>query len=333
MMKTSGVAVSAGLAAALLFVVSAKGTAVATLMAYFTALPIMIAAVGFGHLSGLAGALIGTGAVTLALGPVLGAFFAIAFAFPGWWLSYLVLLARPAPERVAVTGQSQAASPPLLWYPLGRLVTWGAALASFAVLMMGTAIVIRFGGYDKAFDVMSGRLEAILGLPVKSTGINPSEFAGLVVRILPLAMAASSFIMLMLNLWLAGRISEISHRLIRPWPSVPDGLMLPRWAPALVLLGVLPLFADGLIGIGAATVAASFATAFALQGLATAHVLTRGFTARRAILAAIYVVTAMIMPWPLIALTLIGLVDCLFSLRFRRTPTSHSNPTGGTPWK
>jgi hypothetical protein len=110
-------------------------------------------------------------------------------------------------------------------------------------------------------------------------------------------------------------------------------LQLPPPLAATILLGFVPIFLDGAFALAAATVAAAFAMAFALQGLAAAHVLTRGFSARRAILAAIYLVTIFAMPWPLVALTLLGLVDCLFSLRFRRIPKPPNNPTGGKSWK
>ena len=122
----------AGLASALLFVVSAKGTTAAALIAYFTALPIIIAALGFGHLSGLAGVVLGGGAVALGLGPVLAVFFALCFALPGWWLAYLSQLAQPSAQP-AVAGHA----PALDWYPVGRLVVWAAALA--ALLLTTTA--------------------------------------------------------------------------------------------------------------------------------------------------------------------------------------------------
>ena len=153
-----------------------------------------------------------------------------------------------------------------------------------------------------------------------------TDLAGVFVQILPLAVAASSFLMLVINLWLGGRISEVSQRLTRPWPNIADGLRLPRPAAAIFALGILPAFLGGALATAAATVAAALGMAFALQGLATAHVLTRGFAGRRAILALIYLVTLLI-PLSIVALTLLGVLDCLISLRTKRPPMSPTHPT------
>ena len=330
MKVTPFTAIGAGMASALLFVVSAKGTT-AALLVCLTALPIMIAGLGFGHLSGLVGALIGAGTITVTLGPVFGGFFALCFALPAWWLSYLALLARPAETMPSLPAGAASA---VTWYPIGRLVAWAAASASLAVVAIGLVIVTRFGSYDAAMQALSRHFAILLTYPARQANVDASELAGLVVRLLPPTIAAMTAAMLLVNLWLGGRISEVSQRLTRPWPNVPDGFSLPRPAAAVVLLGLLPLVTDGAVASAGATVAAAFGMAFALQGLAAAHVLTRGFRGRGMILTTIYLVTVVAMPWPLVALTLLGLVDCLFSLRFRRPPTSTPKTTAGEqPWK
>lgn len=332
MNRISGVAIGAGLASALLFVVSAKGTEFSTVMAYVTALPIMIAALGYGHLSGLAGAAMGTVAVTFALGPILGGFYAIIFALPSWWLAYLVLLARPAPPMASPKAASQ---PTALWYPVGRVVIWAVALACAAVLVIGVALVIRFGGYAEASAALARRLSHALA--VSGDGATDrDDLAHVLVRLLPLAMAASSCLMLLVNLWLAGRISQMSHRLSRPWPNVPDALRLPHAAAGLLAFCGVLCIVQGLgdtVQTIAATLASALGLVFALQGLGTAHVLTRGFAGRAAILTVIYLVTVMVPP-AVAALALLGMVDCLGSLRSRRQPPSPPvNPKGVSPWK
>ncbi len=316
MMKTPMVAIGAGLASALLFVVSAKGTAATTLVAYFTALPIAIAALGFGHLSGLLGAAIGSVAVGVAIGPVLAAFFAISFAFPSWWLAYLTLLAQPAgpPGGTLPAGGASGLS----WYPIGRVVAWAAALASAAVLLAGAALLVRFGSYAGAVGALSHRIAEALGPASADTSLSRT----FLIRILPLAMAASTFLMLLVNLWLGGRISELSQRLSRPWPNVPDGLRLPRGAAGLLVAATVLclLLPTGAAALALATVATALGMAFALQGLATAHVLTRGFVARWAVMLLIYVIVVMV-PVALLALAILGVVDCLSALRTRRPPT------------
>jgi hypothetical protein len=324
--KQAGVALGAGVASALLFVVSAKGTAVASLMAYFTALPVIIAALSFGHLSGLGGAIVGAGAVSLTTSPILGAFFIIFFALPGWWLSYLSGLARPAVAGAGVPVPLRG--PPLLWYPVGRLVLWAAALSACAVLIAGAIALVHFGSFEETSQRLAARLEEALGEGTSSAPAASADTARFFVRILPVAMAASLCPMLSVNLWLGARIAELSQRLPRPWPNVPDGLRLPRWAAGLFIVILGPALLPGAIGTAAGVVAATLSVAFGFQGLAAAHILTRGFKARRGLLALIYLVT-FVMPLAVVALTLIGVVDCLFSLRDRRPPgNTPLNPKG-----
>lgn len=324
MLKHLAVALGAGLASALLFVVSARGTTAASLMAYFTALPLIISTLSFGPRSGAASALAGCAAVTVALGPMLGVFFALSFALPGWWLPKLCLLGQP--DGSAADHSLVPARQALIWYPVGRVVTWAAGLASTAVLLVGLAAVIRFGGFGAASHALETRIGTALETATSPDG---PTVAALVVRLLPVAMAASLFLMAVVNLWVGARVAAFSQRLVRPWPNVPDGLRLPSVAAWALIVTAGPALSASPVGIAAGVVASALALAFALQGLATAHVLTRGFAARRAILALVYFVTFVI-PLAIIALTLIGLVDCLFSFRDRRPPTIKPlHPTGG----
>ena len=142
--------------------------------------------------------------------------------------------------------------------------------------------------------------------------------------------------MLLVNLWLGGRIPQLSQLLGRPWPNVSDGLRLPRFVAALLALclGLSVLrIDDGSVATVAAVIASSLGLVFALQGLGTAHVLTRGFAGRPAILIVIYVVTIVVPP-AVAGLTLLGVVDCLGSLRRYKTPSNPPSKTNGvSPWK
>ena len=58
--------------------------------------------------------------------------------------------------------------------------------------------------------------------------------------------------------------------------------------------------------------------AFSLQGLATIHDLSRGLKYRAVLLGLVYASLALLMPWPLVAFALVGLVESAFSLRDRK---------------
>ncbi len=298
--KLIGIAVGAGVASALLFVVSATASLAAVAFAYLTPLPIMIAALGFGQASGSLAALIGSGAIALALGPLSGMTFMLILGFPAWWLAYVFLLARPSPQ-----GTTE-------WYPVSKVVLWVATLAAGPVLLIGGMIVLRYGGFGLAVTAMESRLHTIFGGASLPGGLSYGDL----VRAAPVAMAASTFLMLAFNLWLGGRIVLISQRLTRPWPAIAEGIKLPRGVAILFLALMAGIFVlPDPARVIAAVVAGALAMAFVAEGLAAAHVLTRGLTARRAILGAIYAVVVILIPWPLFALIVLGCLDCLFALR------------------
>ncbi len=307
MMKLLGIALGAGVTSAVLFAVTTTASPAALLLAYLAPLPIMIAALGFTHPAGAAAALIGGGTVGVVMGPAAGLVFFIALGLPAWYLARLAQLGRPGAAAVAATAPSPVPVAPVEWYPIPPLMLRLAALATLPVLLAGGILIWRFGGYERAIATMATRLSALLG---RDTLPGDVKFTDLV-RLAPVAMAASGALMLSVNLWLAGRTVKISERLLRPWPNLPDALRMPRpAAAAFVVLGAASFLPDP-FGLAAAVMAAALGVLFVFEGLATAHVLTRGLSARYAILAAIYLATLLLMPWPLFALALLGLIDCL----------------------
>ena len=311
MMKLLGIALGAGVTSAVLFAVTTTASPAALLLAYLAPLPIMIVGLGFAHPAGAAAALIGGGTVGLAMGPVAGLLFLVALGLPAWYLARLAVLGRP----VAVIAGQPGGQAPVEWFPIAPLMLRLAGLATAPVLLAGALLIWRYGGYEAALDRMSSLLASIL-----ARDSLPGEIRFLdLIRLAPVAMAASGAVMLAANLWLAGRAVKISDRLPRPWPNLPDAMRMPR--PAAVALAVLVAgsFLPDPFGLGLAAMASGLGMVFVFEGLATAHVLTRGLSARGAILAAIYLVTLVVMPWPLFALALLGCIDCLVP-RLRRSP-------------
>lgn len=304
--KLIGIAIGAGVTSALLFLVTSTGTLVALLFAYLAPLPLMIAGLGFTHTAGVIAALIGGGAVGLARGPLAGVIFLVLLGLPAWYLARLVMLGRPG----AATDEGRGA-PTVEWFPIAQLVLRISALAAGPVLLAGLAVMWRFGGYEPALAALSRQLAALFGRDALPDSINVTDL----VKVGPVAMAASSVLMLSFNLWLAGRIVMISNRLARPWPNLPDAIRLPRATVPVFAALLLAILLPGPFGLGAAVLAAALGMGFVFEGLAAAHVLTRGFAARRASLAAIYLTIVLLKPWPVFALVLLGCIDCLVALR------------------
>ena len=112
MLNRIGMALGAGLAAALLFVVTVQGTAIAMPLAYLAPLPIMIATLGWG---------VDAGAIALSspprswrasIEPQSGLIFAATVALPAWALAaFAIAQGRPpARPRPSPTTAPQRAS-------------------------------------------------------------------------------------------------------------------------------------------------------------------------------------------------------------------------------
>ena len=135
----------------------------------------------------------------------------------------------------------------------------------------------------------------------------------------PAGVAASQTLLLAVNLWLAARTVEISGRLGRPWPPLPETLALPRIvAPIFVLAAGLCLTAAPL-GAVAGVVAAAAGFGLALQGLRrAARPHPRLAVPRRHGSPASMPPRSCSSRWSVVVMALFGLIESAFSLRARK---------------
>jgi hypothetical protein len=215
-------------------------------------------------------------------------------AFGAWWLGYLALLARPAPN-----GGGGA----LEWYPAGRLVLWAAVIGTLIV----AAAVPNFGTDQQS-------LQAALRKTYERILRDQSLVDVLVVAVPP-AAAVFSTITNMFNLWLAARVVKISGRLKRPWPDLA-AWTLPTSTPAFLAAAIAGSFLPDLLGVLAGAFAASLLMAFAMLGFAVLHAITRGMNTRTFVLAAVYA-AAVVLGWPVLAMSILGLAEAAFNIRGR----------------
>jgi hypothetical protein len=286
------VGLGAGAAAALLFASVASGSIAAVILFYLAPLPIAIAALGWGHLSGLIAAAVATTVVA-----VLSGIFFLAvpvIAFSAWWLGYLALLARPA---------GNGGGGALEWYPVGRLVLWAALLGTLVV----AAAVPNFGTDQES-------LQAALRKTYERILRDPALIDVLVVAVPP-AAAVFSTVTNLFNLWLAARIVRISGRLARPWPDLA-ALSLPPLTAGLLAAAIAGSFLPDLVGVLFGALAASLLMAFAVLGFAVLHAITRGMGSRAIILACVYGLT-IVFGWPVLAMSLLGLAEIILNIRGR----------------
>lgn len=301
------IGLGAGIAAALLFVSVASGSMLSVLLFCLSPLPILIAALGWSHWAGLIAAFSAAGGLAAVLGSVGLLVFLIGVGLPAWWLGYLALLARPSQSP---DGRD--------WYPAGRLILWAAVLG-FLVVVAGVPAL----GLDKqtfqtslaaAFDsVIRQQLAAETSDAARDAEIR--RVVDVLVVIAPGAAASCAALVYTCNLWLAGRIVSVSGRLARPWPDLSQ-VTFPPITPGLLVAAIAGSLLPDLIGILSGVLAASLFLAYTLLGLAVLHAITRSVGGRAFVLAGTYS-ALVILGWPALFMSFLGLADALFDLRGR----------------
>jgi hypothetical protein len=307
MMQIVLIGVGAGAAAALLFASVASGSVVATVLFYLAPLPILIAALGWSHWAALVAVL----SAATGLAAILGIYFVTAFligvGIPAWWLGYLALLARPTGVPAAVE-----------WYPIGRIVLWAAVIGTMVVVV----VIPTFGTDKDSFQAgLRGAFERAIRLQAPAAGPTTPDrpeiqrLIDILVLAIPPAAAVLTTLLSVVNLWLAGRIVKVSGRLRRPWPDLST-LALPPLASGLLAAGIAGSFLPDLAGIVSGVLAASLFMAYAMVGFAVLHAITRSIGNRSLALASAYA-AVVVVGWPILGVSLLGLADGAFDIRGR----------------
>ena len=322
----------AGLSSALLFAASTRGTGLAMALAYVCILPLLIGAVGFSAVASVVGA--ATGALLLAYAgePLLAIAFFLGFGVPGFLLGLLAHWTY----RLRKPDDAPESTPDFLPYRLapGALLGGAVLLATCAAWTLTGAMMWSEGGFDAALnaalDEYGPSLDATLQKLVKvAPDLDLALAKKMVVLSFPGAMAASQTLLLAFNLWLAARVLEISGRLGRAWPPLPETTVLPRGIGFAFVLAVAACFYSEPVAVFAGAFAASAGVALALQGLAAVHALSRDHSQRGPILAALYAVTLVgvaVAPPILIVLVVFGLAESALSLRARKEKARVKSP-------
>jgi Predicted membrane protein (DUF2232) len=318
MLQIVVIGASAGAASALLFASVASGSLFSIILFYLAPLPILIAAIGWSHWSGLTAALVAATGLALVFGTLFFIAFLVGVGLPAWWLGYLALLARAS---------ANGSGEPFEWYPPGRLVLWGALLATLVVV----AAIPNFGldadsfraGLRASFErMLRAQTHTPANAPLQLPGLSDTgRFLDLLVAAVPPAAAVLATLTNVVNLWLAGRIVRVSGRLRRPWPDLAT-ITFPAFAPGLLAAAVAGTFVPGMTGIVATVLAMSLFMAYAILGLAVLHAITRGKNSRTLVLAGAYA-AVLVFGWPALALAMLGLADAAFDIRGR---VAHRRP-------
>ena len=318
------VAVGAGAAAALLFAVSATTSALAMALAYLAPLPIMIATVGWGLDAGAIAVAVSIAGIAALGGPLQALAYAASVAAPSWLLAAFAA----TPLHKYLFGWWRSAP---TYASLGAVVTLAAFIGMAGAAAVLTSLIFVYRGYEHAVHQVSAALAEVAGEAL-DLGVDAEPVKEIVNALLqwgPAAIAASTLLMLCVNLYAAGRSTQLSQNLARPWPDVPTSLALP-WPLGVVALACvvgaleLPPPLSQYVSIGAG----GLGGAFALQGLAVAHALSRGLKLRPVMLIALYLCCILRAKYTLPVLAALGVIDAFTRLRVRAAihPSPHPKP-------
>ncbi len=315
------IGLGAGLIAAVVFASATTGPLLARVILFFlTPLPLFLAGLGWRWPAAAAGGLTATLVVALAAGLPAALLFAGSQVAPVVFLCYLASLNRTI--AAAAPG-----SPTVEWYPVGRIVIWTALLAALlslvSMLILGTNVEALRGSLRSFIEAVvhnqlpPGGGEQALG----EEELN--ALTDMAAQLLPAGSAVTWMGALLLNLWLAGRVTLASGRLERPWPDLA-AITYPPGTPLLLCAAILGTFLSGYLAVAATAVTGAFFLAYVLLGLAIIHFLTRGKSWRPFALWGLYAALLVLNTGLSLAIAILGLAESVLPLRARRLP-----PPGG----
>jgi hypothetical protein len=305
------IGLAAGCASALMFASVMSGALISLALSMLAPLPLMVAALCWGPLSATIGGIAAASGFVAIFGLRYGVAFTMAAALPAWWLGHLALLGRPAatPEL-----SSSAHSTPdhIEWYPIGRILLW---IAAIAILSAFASWLIVGKNDDAIAAAMRAGLTKVLAT---REGLSSSDIERLADAFVTIFRGLSAMLVmttLTLNLWLAAKISATSGRLRRPWPDLKSTALPPMTLVALCI-ALAFCFVGAAVSTAAQIMAAALMMAYALVGLAVLHTLTLRAKSRALLLTGTYGILVLL-PWTILLMTVLGLIDAIFGWRQR----------------
>lgn len=293
------IGILAGVVATLLVLGAMSQLSFASLLYAASALPILIAGLGWGNRSAIT-AIITAGVLgSLLISPLFALTMAIFTLVPAGWLSHLANLARPASE---LGGPDDL----LAWYPLSDILLHLCGLVTFAVIALG--VVIGYGPEftSQMIDVMTDALRTQEpGFVPDAAGI--AQTKSLMVLALPMIQGGLWVLLLFTAYYLATRFVSRSPRALRPREDMPSALRMNRNAIFIFLAGILATFVGGVPAMIGAVVCGTFGAGFLMAGFASLHFRSKGKDWRLPALVLAYLSSFLLMPALLILV--LGLSD------------------------
>ncbi|WP_349364202.1 MAG: DUF2232 domain-containing protein [Roseitalea porphyridii] len=315
-----GIGLIAGSATALLCLGVVAGSGLSVILYFLSAVPLMVATLGWGFVAGVTGAIVAAVAIAAFANLQLAIYIVMTTILPATAAGYWMNLARPADEIGGPAGQ-------LAWYPLSDVIVRLAIITAGAFIVAGFLI-----GYGPALvEELVGEMIARLQEANPEFAFSPEgreSFMGFMTGAIPFMQPALWLMVLVGSLYLALGITRASGRLTRPRDDWPTALRLPRSGAIILAVAIAISFFSGPIGLAATAIAGALVSGFTLAGFAVFHERTRGAPWRP---------LAMITVYGAVLITLIAALPFFFVGLFATSrpmpvsPGGGASPPSGTP--
>lgn len=317
--KNIGIALLAGCATALLCLGVTSGSGLSVILYFLSAVPLMVATLGWGATVGVIGAVIATAIIGL-VGNFPTAIFIVATTiFPAVMAGFLMNLARPADELGGPQGK-------MVWFALADVVFRLALTTAAAFIAAG--ILIGYGP-----EIIGSLVEEFVS---RLRETNP-EFSfsdeglaslnSFMLGAIPFLQPAMWVMVLVGNLYVALAITRTSGQLKRPRDEWPLALRMPRIALVVFGAALVVSFFSGPVGLIATAVCGALSGGFMMAGFAFFHAAIRGKPWRPVALFVVYfaVLLTLIAAVPFFLLGLIATARPMPVSDNKTPPSSNSN--------
>lgn len=310
--------VGAGLVSALLLGTIAAGSLLGVLLFWLAPLPLIIVGLGWHWLVAALAALSAGFALSIGLNDKVAFSYMGMVGIPAMLIGWFAMRRRPVPAPDDASAEGQAAG----WPGSGALIMLICVYTAAAVVIGAMLVDPSLAGLQARLAHSTElllRLQLGIGpdapLKLPSSGEDLSDLPRLYAMLAPSVGAVTMNLTLLLSLWLGAMVVRQSGRLQRPWPRL-DETRLPFGAVALVALAAVLSQASGYAGMAGDVLMSLLLFAFALQGFATVHALTRGIGFRGPLLFGVWASVLMI-GLPVLLIAGLGVADHIFNLRRR----------------
>ncbi|MEL6437414.1 MAG: DUF2232 domain-containing protein [Pseudomonadota bacterium] len=263
------VGILAALATALLCLGVATGSGLSVVLFFLSAVPLMVATLGWGAAAGLVGAVAAAAIIVFVANLQTAIFIVTTTVIPAVLSGFLMNLARPADEIGGPQGK-------MVWYPLADVIFRMALITGAAFIVAGYLVGY---GPELVNPLVGDFIVRYREVSPEFGGFTPEaleQFQSFILYLLPFVQTAMWLIVLVGNLAVALFVTRRSGRLKRPADDWALALRMPRIAVAIFAGAILLSMASGNLGLAANAIMGPLAGGFMLAGFALMHASTRG---------------------------------------------------------